>query len=72
VPVAKQTGDRSSPGTLNQQGSLEVITSRARGDTTLARIVTLVEEAQEQKSQTERAAQWVGRYYTIAVMIAPR
>jgi len=46
------------------------VTSRAAGDTTLARIVTLVDRAQEQKSRTEEIAQWVGRYYTIAVMIA--
>jgi Zn2+/Cd2+-exporting ATPase len=69
VPVEKQIGDRVFAGTINQQGSLEVRTSRAAGDTTLARIVRLVEEAQEQKSQTEELAQWVGRYYTIVVMI---
>src|SRR5207247_8633389 len=56
-------------GTLNQQGAIEVRTTRAAGDTTLARIVALVQEAQEQKSRTEEAAEWVGRYYTIVVMI---
>jgi Zn2+/Cd2+-exporting ATPase len=69
VPVSKEPGDRVFAGTLNQQGAIEVTTSRAAGDTTLARIVQLVEEAQEQKSQTEEVAQWVGRYYTVAVMI---
>jgi Cd2+/Zn2+-exporting ATPase len=66
VPVAKVTGDKVFAGTLNQQGAIEVTTSRAAGDTTLARIVTLVENAQEQKSQTEEVAQWAGRYYTVA------
>jgi Cd2+/Zn2+-exporting ATPase len=69
VPVPKAAGDRVFAGTLNQQGSVEVRTTRAAGDTTLARIVALVEEAQEQKSRTEEVADWVGRYYTIAVMI---
>jgi Cd2+/Zn2+-exporting ATPase len=69
VPVPKTPGDRVFAGTLNQQGSLEVRTTRAAGDTTLARIVALVEAAQEQKSQTEEIAEWVGRYYTIAVVI---
>jgi Cd2+/Zn2+-exporting ATPase len=55
---------------LNQQGSIEVRTTRAAGDTTLARIVLLVQEAQEQKSQTEEIADWVGRYYTVAVIVA--
>ncbi len=69
VPVSKEEGDRVFAGTLNQQGSIEVVTSRAAGDTTLARIVAMVTEAQEQKSRTEELAQWVGRYYTVAVMI---
>jgi Cd2+/Zn2+-exporting ATPase len=69
VPVEKAAGDRVYAGTLNQQGSLEVRTLRAAGDTTLARIVALVEEAQEQKSRTEELAEWVGRNYTIAVIV---
>ncbi|MGH7731785.1 MAG: heavy metal translocating P-type ATPase, partial [Candidatus Eiseniibacteriota bacterium] len=69
VPVPKGAGDRVFAGTLNQQGAIEVATSRAAGDTTLARIVAMVTEAQEQKSRTEELAQWVGRYYTVAVMI---
>ena len=70
VPVVKRPGETVFAGTLNQQGSLEVVTSRAAGDTTLARIVTLVDKAQEEKSRTEEVAQWVGRYYTVAVMLA--
>ena len=70
VPVAKREGDRVFAGTLNQLGAIEVRTSRAAGDTTLARIVQLVEEAQEQKSRTEEVAQWVGRYYTVGVILA--
>jgi Cd2+/Zn2+-exporting ATPase len=70
VPVPKGDGDRVFAGTLNQQGAIEVRTARAAGDTTLARIVALVQEAQEQKSRTQEIADWAGRYYTIAVMIA--
>jgi len=70
VPVPKGEGDKVFAGTLNQQGSLEVRATRTAGDTTLARIVTLVQEAQEQKSQTEEMAEWVGRYYTVAVILA--
>jgi Zn2+/Cd2+-exporting ATPase len=69
VPVAKNPGDRVFTGTLNQQGAIEVRTTRTAGDTTLARIVALVQEAQEQKSNTEEAAEWVGRYYTLVVMV---
>ena len=70
VPVLRSAGDRVFAGTLNQQGSLEVRATRAAGDTTLARIVELVREAQEQKSRTEEIAEWVGRYYTVVVMLA--
>src|SRR5437773_5267744 len=70
VPVSKETGDKVFAGTLTQQGAIEVRATRTSGDTTLARIVALVEEAQEQKSRTEEVAQWVGRYYTLVVMIA--
>jgi Cd2+/Zn2+-exporting ATPase len=69
VPVAKTAGDKVFAGTMNQQGAIEVRTTRAAGDTTLARIVSLVQQAQEEKSRTEEVAEWVGRYYTIAVMI---
>jgi Cd2+/Zn2+-exporting ATPase len=70
VPVEKAAGEKVFAGTLNQQGSIEVRTTRTAGNTTLARIVTLVQEAQEQKSRTEEVAEWVGRYYTVVVILA--
>lgn len=69
VPVTKAAGDKLFAGTLNQQGALEMIATRIAANSALARIVALVQEAQEQKSQTEEMAEWVGRYYTIAVMV---
>ena len=70
VPVPKLADDKVFAGTLNQQGAIEVRTTRVAGDTALARIVSLVEQAQEQKSQTEEVADWVGRYYTVVVILA--
>ena len=69
VPVEKKTGDKVFAGTLNQLGALELVATRAAANSALARIVALVQEAQAQKSRTEEIAQWVGRYYTVAVMI---
>ncbi|MEO5618752.1 MAG: heavy metal translocating P-type ATPase [Candidatus Eisenbacteria bacterium] len=69
VPVTKAVNDAIFAGTLNQQGAIEARATRTSGDTTLARIVALVSEAQDQKSNSEEVAEWVGRYYTIAVMI---
>ncbi len=69
VPVEKNPGDKVFAGTMNQLGALELVATRAAANSALARIVALVKEAQEQKSKTEEAAEWVGRYYTIAVMV---
>src|SRR5260370_12760842 len=69
VPVEKQVEDQVFAGTLNQQGALEVRTTRAAGDTTLARIVSLVREAREQKARSGAVPQGAGRYYTLAVIL---
>ena len=70
VPVTKVTGDKVFAGTLNQQGSLELIATRVAANSALARIVALVQEAQEKKSRAEELAEVAGRYYTIVVMVA--
>jgi Cd2+/Zn2+-exporting ATPase len=70
VPVDKAPGDPVFAGTVNQEGSLTVRVTKAAGDSTLARIIQLVGEAEEQKPPTQR---WVDRFaaiYTPAVFIA--
>jgi len=69
VPVPKAAGDKVFAGTLNQQGSLEYLATRAAANSALARIVALVEEAQSKKSRAEELAEVAGRYYTVIVMI---
>ena len=67
-PRAKQENDLVYAGTINQRGSLEVrVASRAR-DSTLARLIEMVEEAQGQKAPTQRWVDSFARYYTPAVM----
>jgi len=70
VPVTKALNDPVYAGTLNQQGAIEARATRIAGDTALARIVALVSQAQEQKSRSEEVADWVGRYYTVVVIVA--
>lgn len=64
MPVFKQPGDEVYAGTINQDGVLEFRTTRAANDTTLARIIHMVESAQSRRA---RSQQWVDRfsiYYT--------
>ncbi len=53
VPVEKGPGDPVFAGTVNGEGSLEIQVTRLAKDTTLARIIQMVEEAQAQKSPTQ-------------------
>ncbi|MBP9900977.1 MAG: cadmium-translocating P-type ATPase [Verrucomicrobia bacterium] len=69
VPVDKKPGDTVFAGTINGEGSLEIKVTKAAGDTTLARIIRLVAEAQEQKAPTQRFVDVFARYYTPAVTV---
>ncbi|SMF64102.1 Cd2+/Zn2+-exporting ATPase [Tistlia consotensis] len=68
LPVWKQAGDAVFAGTINGDGLLEVESSKAAEDTTLARIIRMVEEAHGRRARVE---QWVERFaavYTPAVI----
>jgi len=54
MPVDKSTGDTVFAGTLNKQGILDVKATKAAEQTTLSRIIKMVEEAQGSKAPTER------------------
>ena len=69
VPVDKKPGDTVFAGTINGEGSLEVKVTKAAGDTTLAKIIRLVKEAQEQKAPTQRFVDAFARYYTPIVTV---
>jgi Cd2+/Zn2+-exporting ATPase len=69
VPVTKRVHDKLFAGTLNQHGALEMLATRAAANSALARIVALVQQAQEQKSRAEELAEVTGRYYTIVVIV---
>jgi Zn2+/Cd2+-exporting ATPase len=62
IPEDKEKGDRVFAGTLNQTGFLEVQVTHTAKDTTVSRIIHLVEEAQESRAPIQ---QWVDRFSAI-------
>ena len=69
VPVPKRPGDEVFAATVNGSGALEVRSTREAGETTLARIIRLVEEAQARRSPSERWVDRFARVYTPAVLV---
>jgi Cd2+/Zn2+-exporting ATPase len=69
IPMEKTTGDQVFAGTLNQDGLLQVRAVSIGTDTTLARIIRRVEEAQEAKAPTQRFIEWFGSWYTPAIIV---
>lgn len=69
VPVDKKAGDIVFAGTINGEGSLLVQVTKIAGDSTLARIIRLVEEAEGQKAPTQRFVDRFARVYTPAVFV---
>ncbi|PFL64955.1 heavy metal translocating P-type ATPase [Bacillus cereus] len=78
IPIDKQIGDSVYAGTINEEGSIEITVTKLVEDTTLSRIIHLVEEAQEKKAPTEAFVDRFAKIYTpivfvlaIGVMIIP-
>lgn len=69
VPVRKVIGDNVFAGTVNGDAALRVRVTAAAEDNTIARVVRLVEEAQESKAPTERFIDRFSRYYTPGVVV---
>ncbi len=68
VPRRKAPGDAVFAGTVNGDGALRVRVTAAARDNTIARVVRLVEEAQEAKAPTERLIDRFSKVYTPAVV----
>ena len=69
VPSSKSVDDKVFSGTILDTGYLEMIAERVGDDTTFAKIIELVEEAQESKSKAEKFLDKFATIYTPAVVV---
>jgi Cd2+/Zn2+-exporting ATPase len=69
LPVDKVAGDEVFAGSINGRGALEVKVTRLRRDTTLARIIHLVEQAQARRAPAQTFIERFARLYTPAVIM---
>ena len=68
VPVSKEPGDQVFEATVNLDGVLEVGVTKTVGESTVARMIALVTQAQAAKAPSERFSAWFGQRYSVAVM----
>ena len=70
LPRDKAPGDEVFSGTLNGNGLLRIRVSRAGSETTLARVIKLVEEAKERRAPVERQADRYAKFFLPALLLA--
>jgi P-type Cu2+ transporter len=68
IPVLKQLGDAVIAGTVNQSGAISIEVTSTGDDTTLAKIISLVESAQTRKAPVQKFADTVAGYFTYGVI----
>jgi Cd2+/Zn2+-exporting ATPase len=69
IPVTKRPGDPVFAGTINQTGGLAVRVSRLARDSTIAKLIRMVEEAQAEKANTQRFLEKAEQIYATGVVL---
>ncbi|MGB4569690.1 MAG: heavy metal translocating P-type ATPase [Tepidanaerobacteraceae bacterium] len=69
IPVSKEKGSKVFAGTILDNGTLQIVADRVGEDTTFGKIIELVEEAQDSKSEVERFIDRFSKNYTPAVLV---
>ncbi len=68
IPVSKEPGGEVFAGTINEDGSIEFKSTKPAADTTLARIIRMVEQAQSRRAPVEQWVEKFARFYTPAMI----
>jgi len=69
LPVPKSLNSEVYAGTINQDGAVEFVTTKPSTDTTLARIIRMVGDAQSKRSPSEQWVEQFAHYYTPTIMV---
>lgn len=69
MPLGKKTGDPVYAGTILENGTIRIKAEKVGDETTFGKIIELVEEAQDSKSQAERLIDRFSKYYTPVVLL---
>lgn len=68
LPLKKEKDDEVFAGTITDNGTIQIVADRVGEDSTFGKIIELVEEAQDSKSEAERFIDRFSRWYTPAVL----
>jgi Cd2+/Zn2+-exporting ATPase len=68
MPVSRHAGNPVFAGTINQTGGLEVRVTKLAKDSTIEKLVRMVEEAQSEKADTQRFLDRAEQYYAVGVI----
>lgn len=69
LPLRKEKDSKVFAGTILENGTIQIVTDSVGEDTTFGKIIELVEDAQDSKSEAERFIDRFAKYYTPAVLI---
>ncbi len=69
IPVYKKSGDQIFAGSINQTGSLDVRVTKLAKDSTIAKLIQMVEEARSEKAETQRFIDQAEQYYALGVIL---